>query len=158
VPVSDQLVPTVPATAPVLPTPFPQALDAGIAQNFSTSSCAAFFANMTSAAPFRTCRPFSLLLESSGAFINVRSRAVLLRNVLLTFATYPKAQTNLTLLNSIIWGTCNTPTPYEQCKSNMAWFASSLQTSCAQELKDENIMVSNTLIGAFSSSLPTLFP
>ena len=72
IPVSDQLVPTVPTTPPVLPTPFPQALDAGIVQNFSSSSCASFFANMTSAAPFRTCRPFSLLLGSSGAFINVR--------------------------------------------------------------------------------------
>jgi hypothetical protein len=27
---------------------------------------------MTSAAPFRTCRPFSLLLGTSGTFINVR--------------------------------------------------------------------------------------
>lgn len=72
IPVSDQLVPTVPTSPPILPTPFPQALDAGIVQNFSSSSCASFFANMTSAAPFRTCRPFSLLLGSSGAFINVR--------------------------------------------------------------------------------------
>lgn len=126
VPVSDQIVPTVPDSA-ILPTPFPQAFDSGIVQNFSTSTCASFFANMTSAAPFRTCRPFSLLLESSGAFIN--------------------AQTNLTLLNSIIWGTCNTPTPYEQCKANMVWFATSLQTNCAQELKERNVLVANTLIG-----------
>ena len=71
--VSDQLVPTVPNGPPILPTPFPQAFDGGVAQNFSTLSCASFFSNMTSAAPFRTCRPFSLLLGTSAAFINVRS-------------------------------------------------------------------------------------
>lgn len=76
VPVSDQLVPTVPGSSPVLPTPFPQALDSGVAQNFSTASCLSFFANMTSDASFRTCRPFSLLLGTSGAFINVRSQFI----------------------------------------------------------------------------------
>lgn len=120
------LIPTIPSTAPILPTPFPQALDSGLSQNFSSSSCSSFFANMTSDASFRTCRPFSLLLGSSAAFIN--------------------AQSNLTLLNSILWGTCNSPTPYDQCISNMNSFASSLQSNCPKELKQDNIIVSNTLI------------
>jgi hypothetical protein len=153
IPVSDQMVPTVPSSAPVLPTPFPQALDSGVAQNFSSSTCAAFFANMTSAAPFRTCRPFSLLLGTSGAFIEVRFLQLVPPEIKLSNCQVEKAQTNLTLLNSIIWGTCNTPTPYEKCKSNMSWFAGSLQTSCAEELKDRNVMVSNTLVGAFFISI-----
>ena len=69
---SEQLIPTMPNGPPILPTPFPQAFDGGVAQNFSTMGCASFFANMTSSAPFRTCRPFSLLLGTSAAFINVR--------------------------------------------------------------------------------------
>ena len=72
-PVSNQPVPTVPSSPPILPTPFPQAIDgSGIPQNFTSTSCATFFANMTATAPFRTCRPFSLLLATSSAFINVR--------------------------------------------------------------------------------------
>jgi hypothetical protein len=64
-------VPVVPSAPPTLPTPFPQPFDSGIAQNFSSITCSNFFANMTNAAPFRSCRPFSLLLGSSSQFINV---------------------------------------------------------------------------------------
>lgn len=60
-----------------------------------------------------------------------------------------QTQTNLTLLNSVIWGTCNTPTPYEQCKSNMAWFATTIQTACSQELRDGNAMAVDALTGKF---------
>jgi hypothetical protein len=35
-------------------------------------SCSNFFSNMTSSAPFRSCRPFSMLFGSSTEFINVR--------------------------------------------------------------------------------------
>jgi len=124
--IPNQPVPSVPSAPPVLPTPFPQPFDGGVAQNFSSLSCSSFFSNMTSATPFRSCRPFSLLLQTSAAFIN--------------------AQTNLTLMNSIVWGTCNTNIPFEQCKSNMGWFASSLKTSCADELKQLNAMAVNTLL------------
>lgn len=71
IPVSLQPIPTVPSAPPTLPTPFPQTFDAGIAQNFSSISCSNFFANMTNSAPYRSCRPFSILLENSAAFINV---------------------------------------------------------------------------------------
>ena len=75
IPVSLQPIPTVPSAPPTLPTPFPQTFDAGIAQNFSSISCSNFFANMTNSAPYRSCRPFSVLLENSAAFINVCVRS-----------------------------------------------------------------------------------
>ncbi|KAG6916150.1 hypothetical protein DXG01_008202 [Tephrocybe rancida] len=111
-------VPTIPSTAPTLPTPFPQPYDSDLTQNFSSITCFNFFANMTAAQPFRTCRALSFLADSSNDFID--------------------AQTNLTLLNSIIWGTCNTNTAKDQCISNMAWFADALQTACTQDLQDQN--------------------
>lgn len=67
-----QPLPTIP-TDPILPTPFPQPFDKSMNQNFSSQSCLSFFNNMTSSAPFRTCRPFSLLSQSSSAFALVRS-------------------------------------------------------------------------------------
>jgi len=71
VPVESQILPTVPTSPPVLPTPFPQAFDGIITQNFSTSSCLNFFNNMTSSMDFRSCRPFSFLSSTSSTFINV---------------------------------------------------------------------------------------
>jgi hypothetical protein len=70
-PISEQPAPMIPSAPPTLPTPFPQPFDGSIAQNFSSVSCSNFFANMTSSAPFRSCRPFSMLFGSSTQFINV---------------------------------------------------------------------------------------
>jgi len=81
---------------------------------------------MTNTIPFRSCRAFSLLLQASAAFI--------------------EAQEDLDLLNSIVWGTCNTDTPDTQCSDNMAWFSANLETSCEQDLKDSNSMAVNTQI------------
>ena len=67
-------IPTVPSDPPVLPTPFPQPFDStGITTNFSTEGCRNFFLNMTQTAPFRQCRPFSMLVQYSSAFIGVRT-------------------------------------------------------------------------------------
>ncbi|KAF8068795.1 hypothetical protein FPV67DRAFT_1356278, partial [Lyophyllum atratum] len=118
-------VPTIPSSPPVLPVPFLQPFDADLTQNYSSASCFNFFSNMTNAATFRSCRPLSLLLDSSSAFID--------------------AQTNLTLLNSVVWGTCNTNTAREQCVANMGWFAETLKTACAQDLTDRNAMAVSTL-------------
>jgi hypothetical protein len=63
-------IPTIPSTA-VVPTPFPQPLDSSFQNNFSSVSCYNFFLNMTNTLPFRACRPFSLLLQSSEAFLEV---------------------------------------------------------------------------------------
>jgi hypothetical protein len=64
-------VPTVPIN-PTLPTPFPQPYDTTLSSNFSTTSCYNFFLNMTQTDALRSCRPFSLLLTHSQAFIQVR--------------------------------------------------------------------------------------
>jgi hypothetical protein len=63
--------PTVP-TNPTLPTPFPQPYDTTLSSNFSTTSCYNFFLNMTQTNALRSCRPFSLLLTHSQAFLKVR--------------------------------------------------------------------------------------
>jgi len=125
-PAASQVLPTIPSSPPPIPTPFPQAFDGILTQNFSNPSCLNFFTNMTASMDFRECRPFSLLFSTSSAFMN--------------------AQNNLTLLNSLVWGTCNTTLPYNQCQNNMASFASSLQTTCAQELVNQNLLVVNSLI------------
>lgn len=62
--------PTVPVN-PVLPTPFPQPFDTTLSANFSTTSCYDFFLNMTEVDAFRSCRPFSLLIATSDAFVEV---------------------------------------------------------------------------------------
>ena len=68
---STQTLPSVPSSPPVLPTPFPQAFDGILTQNFTTSSCLNFFNNMTASMEFRSCRPFSFLSSTSSTFINV---------------------------------------------------------------------------------------
>ncbi|KAG6811294.1 hypothetical protein H0H92_008090 [Tricholoma furcatifolium] len=111
-------VPTVPSSPPTPPTPFPQPFDSSLTTNFSSLSCFNFFTNMTATLPFRSCRPLSLLLDSSDGFNS--------------------AETNLTLLNSIMWGTCNTDISQDQCISNMGWFAETLQSSCTADLQAQN--------------------
>lgn len=117
-------VPTIPNNPP-LPTPFPQPFDTTLSKNFSTQACVNFYTNMTLSLPFRRCRPFGLLAEYSSRFI--------------------QAQTNVTLLNEMIWGTCNTTVDADTCSDNMNWFASSLKTQCATELSQQNPFVANTL-------------
>jgi len=66
-----QTVPTIPSSPPVLPTPFPQPFDTTLGSNFTTNSCQTFFTNMTQSPPFRQCRPFSFLSQTSSAFLEV---------------------------------------------------------------------------------------
>ena len=70
-PVASQILPTIPTSPLALPTPFPQAFDGIITQNFSSSSCLNFFDNMTASMDFRSCRAFSFLSSTSTTFINV---------------------------------------------------------------------------------------
>ena len=69
--VTAQAVPTIPSTAPVLPSPFPQPFESTLQANFTSLSCQNFFMNMTNIESFRSCRPFSLLLQSSESFAEV---------------------------------------------------------------------------------------
>ncbi|KAK0203449.1 hypothetical protein DFS33DRAFT_1383701 [Desarmillaria ectypa] len=123
-PASGQALPTIP-TDPELPTPFPQSFDSDVSQNFSSMTCYQFFTNMTNTAAFRSCRPFSVLLQTSSSFI--------------------KMQDNLTELNTVIWGTCNPTVGYSQCVMNMAWFASTLKTQCEADIADNNSNAIDTL-------------
>lgn len=50
----------------------------------------------------------------------------------------------MTLLNNLLWGTCNTVLDSDTCSKNMGWFASSLQTQCATEVTQRNSFVLKT--------------
>ncbi|KAF9652659.1 hypothetical protein BDM02DRAFT_2541166 [Thelephora ganbajun] len=123
-PSSVTTVPTIPVNPP-LPTPFPQPFDTTLSKNFSTQACIDFYTNMTLSLQFRQCRPFGLLAQYSSQFID--------------------AQTNVTLLNNMVWGTCNTVLDGDTCFRNMDWFATSLKTQCTTELTQRNPFVVNTL-------------
>jgi len=126
-------VPTIPSN-PVLPIPFPQPFDTTMSQNFSTQSCVNFYTNMTQSPSFRECRPFGLLQQSSSAFLN-------------------QAQGNVTLLNDLVWGTCNTDLDAATCTSNMNWFSGALRQQCAAEITNRNNFVEDTLNGLLVYSL-----
>ncbi|KAL0570718.1 hypothetical protein V5O48_011237 [Marasmius crinis-equi] len=129
-PVTGQAIPTVPSSSPTLPTPFPQPFDSDFGQNFSAQSCYDFFANMTNTQPFRSCRPFGMLVGGSDSFV--------------------KASESLETLNAVIWGTCNTNIAYADCIGNVNWFSTALQSSCAKELSENNARVVSVL-GALES-------
>lgn len=63
-----------------------------------------------------------------------------------------KAQSNLTLMNTLVWGTCNTNPGINQCIANMGWFAETLKTACADDLRDRNTLAVDTLMGEFQLS------
>src|SRR6267154_5514503 len=56
-------------------------------------------------------------------------------------------QSNINATNTNIWGTCNTDISQSQCDQNMEWFVSSLRSSCATDLSDQNLMASGALTG-----------
>lgn len=146
-------VPTIPAS-PVLPTPFPQPFDTTLGSNFTTNSCQTFFTNMTQTLPFRQCRPFSFLSQTSSSFLLVsfflpRWLLISVRTLMCYFSDYAQAQSNLTALNIDIWGTCNTPVDADQCTANMGWFASELLDACSQEKSDRNQMVLQALASTY---------
>ncbi|KAI0327538.1 hypothetical protein GY45DRAFT_1256727 [Cubamyces sp. BRFM 1775] len=118
---------TVPSTPPVLPTPFPQAFDSTLSTDFETVGCQTFFTNMTQTSAFLKCRPFSLLVKDSNAFI--------------------QSQRNISLLNTIMWGTCNTDLDSDQCSANMAWFAENIKTQCKKDIAANNSIVTDAVAG-----------
>jgi hypothetical protein len=64
-----------------------------------------------------------------------------------------QAQSNITLLNNMVWGTCNTDVPFSQCTANMNSFAQSLRSNCAVDLASNNVIVSDALNGLLIYSL-----
>jgi hypothetical protein len=53
----------------------------------------------------------------------------------------------VTLLNNMVWGTCNTVLDSDACSRNTELFASSIKTQCATELAQRNPFVVKTLHG-----------
>ncbi|KZT25787.1 hypothetical protein NEOLEDRAFT_1114189 [Neolentinus lepideus HHB14362 ss-1] len=125
-------LPTIPADPPVLPTPFPQPFDQ-LEQNFSTQGCQAFFIDMLQAEDLRDCRAFSLLLQNSFAF--------------------SEAQSNITEMNAIIWGTCNTPADEDTCVSTMASYLSQMRSQCSKEISNDFSAVTQAVAGLEAYSL-----
>ncbi|EJF59743.1 hypothetical protein BD309DRAFT_876085 [Dichomitus squalens] len=124
----------VPSAPPVLPTPFPQAFDSTFNTNFQTVACENFMTNMTQTPAFLKCRPFSLLASDSNAFIT-------------------QSQRNISQLNVIIWGTCNTDLSAEQCAGNMQWFADNIQSACKQDIAANNALVTDAVAGLSAYSV-----
>ncbi|KIM24268.1 hypothetical protein M408DRAFT_27237 [Serendipita vermifera MAFF 305830] len=124
---------TLPSTAPSVPdshvllTPFVQPFDETLSTDFVSASCQIFFANLTQSLPFRQCRPFSLPLPTSQGFLS--------------------AQSNLTLLTSIICGTCSTTPSKDECVACMDGFATELRGACSAELEDGHAMAWDALNG-----------
>lgn len=143
-PSSVPTVPSAPSTATgIVPTPFPEPFDLSLSWNFSTTSCQNYFLNFTQADSFRRCRPFSFLLGTSSKFTDVRPLLVL-NCITLSII---QAETNLTLLNDIIWGTCNTVQSGSDCQNIMKSYGSDLQTQCKTELQQNTLLVQQALIG-----------
>ncbi|KIM24751.1 hypothetical protein M408DRAFT_26717 [Serendipita vermifera MAFF 305830] len=57
------------------------------------------------------------------------------------------AQSNLTLLTSIIYGTCNTTPSKDECVARMDGFATELRGACSAELEDGHAMAWDALNG-----------
>ncbi|KAI0676356.1 hypothetical protein C8Q78DRAFT_987033 [Trametes maxima] len=128
---------TVPAAPPAIPTPFPQPFDSSLSTNFTTVACQTFFQNMTGTLAFRQCRPFSLLVSDSNEFISKAD----------TVPPSKQSQRNASLLNTIIWGTCNTTPSAEQCTANMGWFADNIKTQCAGDIAANTPIVQDAVAG-----------
>ncbi|KZV99442.1 hypothetical protein EXIGLDRAFT_605737 [Exidia glandulosa HHB12029] len=112
----------------IVPTPFPQPFDASLSANFTTTTCRDFFITFTQSKAFRPCRSFGLLFANSRAFF--------------------QAQSNLTLMNSIMWGTCNTKLSLDTCTSTMTSLATQLKSSaCTADLRAGNALALAALVG-----------
>lgn len=120
------VAPSVPSD-PAVPTPFVQPFDETLSSDFLTGTCQLFFANLTTALEFRQCRPFSLLLSSSQAFLS--------------------AQSNLTLLTNLIYGTCNTKPTEEDCIMRMNNYQTDIRQQCSQELDNGHALAWDALNG-----------
>lgn len=122
---------TIPDPPNPVPTPFPQPFDTVFSYNFTTPSCQSFFADALIAnITFRACRPLSLLLPASSAFI--------------------AAQSNLTLLTSVLGGTCDTTGATDaECLDTMAYLAEEIRKDsvCGRDLAEENALAVEALTG-----------
>jgi hypothetical protein len=59
-------------------------------------------------------------------------------------------------MNTLLWGTCNTDIGTNQCIANMGWFASALNTACKDDLRDNNALAVDTLMGESSCHISVI--
>jgi len=60
---------------------------------------------------------------------------------------FNQAQSNITLLTDIIWGTCNTVESEVDCQTKMNNLTSTLQVQCQTEVSQNNALVQQALTG-----------
>lgn len=119
-------VTSIPADTTASASPLPSPFDIGFSGNI-TSDCQSFMNSMLSNATFKTCLPFSLLLQNSASFFQVEKSLVRVTQTL----DYSCAA-NVT-----------------ECSNLMSAFASNLTTSdaCASDLSSENPLVQQAHLG-----------
>ncbi|CAD0112780.1 unnamed protein product, partial [Aureobasidium uvarum] len=105
----------------------PRAFDTGVGNNFTTSSCPAFFKNFLSTDAFNECVPLSLLLQTSTSFFSVQRSPVRL------------AQT--------LSASCSVN--FDSCSTLMASLARQIQSpdNCAADLQSQNPTVMQAYTG-----------
>ncbi|KAK5171783.1 uncharacterized protein LTR77_003419 [Saxophila tyrrhenica] len=106
-----------------LPHPF----DTSLGNNFTTTSCPAFFNDFLNNATFQECLPFSLLLQTSNSFFT-------------TTRSLPDLTTTLT-------ATCSVP--FRACASLMSSLATQIQSpsTCGPDLSLQNPTVTQAYNG-----------
>ncbi|KAK6442098.1 hypothetical protein LTR95_001652 [Oleoguttula sp. CCFEE 5521] len=128
---SEKSLATAVATSTALPRPF----DTSLGNNFTTTTCPAFFNSFLSNQTFQDCVPFSLLLQTSSSFFT-------------TLRSPP-------LLNLLLQTSCSIPSP-STCTSLLSQLATDLQSSsnCGSDLQLQNPQVLQALAGF--EAYPTL--
>lgn len=133
------------ASSDTLPIPF----DTALGNNFTTSSCPAFFKNFLSNDTFNECVPLSLLLQVS------RPDSTLQRKVHETHAYFPKqtstsffsVQRSPVKLAQTLGASCSVN--FDSCSTLMASLARQIQSpdNCAADLQNQNPTVMQAYTG-----------
>jgi hypothetical protein len=133
------------ASSDALPIPF----DTALGNNFTTSSCPAFFKNFLSDDAFNECVPLSLLLQVS------RPDSTLQRKVHETHACFPKqtstsffsVQRSPVKLAQTLGASCSVN--FDSCSTLMASLARQIQSpdNCAADLQNQNPTVMQAYTG-----------
>ena len=87
-------------------------------------------------ARFKDSNAISNLLQSIAAsLLSVHCVSHCLSYLTPGYSAFKQAQSNITELNAIVWGTCNTNTPEDTCTANMQWFTDNLKTPHQREAR-----------------------
>ncbi|KIW42232.1 uncharacterized protein PV06_05796 [Exophiala oligosperma] len=111
----------------VVTTPLPSPFDTSLGQNFTSSTCPAFFSTFLSNSTFQSCVPVSLLLQNSNSFF--------------------RAMRSATLLTQTLDAACSAPLAL--CAPLMSSLASQLVSSsaCGDDFKDQVATVTQAYAG-----------